>query len=71
MRELHGGREAANAYFSPYLHTLKGCLHRSDWETFAETLEELQIAETRFIVEYLAERGLEEASAIRIPFRAP
>lgn len=71
LRELHGGREAANAYFSPYLHTFKGCLHRSDWETFAETLEELQTAETRFIVEYLAERGLEEASAIRIPFRAP
>lgn len=67
LRALHGEREATNAHFGPYLHTLKGCLQRSDWNAFAETLEELQTTETRFIVEYLAGLGLEQARAIRIP----
>ncbi|WP_418667841.1 GntR family transcriptional regulator [Allofournierella sp.] len=67
LRDLHGGRKAVNAHFAPYLGSLKACLRCADGETFAQTLEELQITETRCVVKYLAELGLEEAGAILLP----
>ena len=66
LRDIHGNRETTNRYFLPYLETLTECLQCLDAQTFSETLEKLQIAETKRTARYLARIGIQHAETVTI-----
>ena len=67
VRNIHGNREETNAYFLPCLEEMAGYLRQADASSFSKKLEELQIAETKLTVKYLADRGIMDAGSLLIP----
>lgn len=67
LREMHGDRPHANAYFLPYLDSLRDCLVRRDVNGFSLLLEKLHTDETACIIRYLSGLGIREAASIIIP----
>ena len=67
LREMHGDRPHANAYFLPYLDSLRDCLVRRDVDSFSLLLEKLHTDETACIIRYLSGLGIREAASIIIP----
>ena len=67
LQRLHGDRASINAYFSPYLEALMGCLARADADGFSAKLEELQLVELAHTAQYLTALGVQEASVLVLP----
>ena len=67
LREMHGDRPHANAYFLPYLDSLRDCLVRRNVDSFSLLLEKLHTDETACIIRYLSGLGIREAASIIIP----
>lgn len=67
LQNLHGDRQAINAFYLPYLNYFRDCLRSRDACGFSEKLENMLISELTDTINYLVLLGIKEAASIAVP----